>query len=65
MNNLKLVYFLTVASLLLLIINIYRLDFNNLKNGNYFGIISNVLLLILFIIKIRELKKNLKNNEKH
>lgn len=57
MYKLKLAYFLLAGSTLLLIINIYNLDFNDLKNGNYFGIISNILLILGMIINIKDLKK--------
>jgi hypothetical protein len=57
MSKLKLAYFLLVGSTLMLIINIYNLDFNDLKNGNYFGIISNILLILGMIINIKDLKK--------
>jgi hypothetical protein len=54
---LKLAYFLLIASLILLIVNIYGLDLNNLQKGNYWGIVSNLLLLFGMIINIRDLKK--------
>jgi hypothetical protein len=57
MSKLKLAYFLLAGSTLMLIINIYNLDFNDLKNGNYFGIISNILLILGMIINIKDLKK--------
>lgn len=58
MNNIKLAYFLLAASLILLALTIYRLDFNNLQSGNYFGIISNILLMFAMILRIRDFKKN-------
>lgn len=57
MSKLKLAYFLLAGSTILLIINIYNLDFNDLKNGNYFGIISNILLILGMILNIKDLKK--------
>jgi hypothetical protein len=57
MSKLKLAYFLLAGSTLMLIINIYNLDFNDLKNGNYFGIIYNILLILGMIINIKDLKK--------
>jgi hypothetical protein len=57
MYKLKLAYFLLAGSTLMLIINIYNLDFNDLKNGNYFGIISNILLILGMILNIKDLKK--------
>lgn len=57
MNKLKLAYSLLIASCILLIINLYRLDFDNLLKENYYGIISNILLMIGMIINIRDLNK--------
>ena len=61
MNKLKLAYFLLIASAILLIINIYNLDFMNSQNGNYWGIVSNLLLMIGMIINIRDLKSREEN----
>ena len=63
MNKLKLAYFLLFASLILLILNIYLLDFNNLQKGNYWGIISNLLLMFGMVVNIRDLKKGVKKNK--
>ena len=57
MKNIKIAYFLLVASLILLIINIYNLDLDNFRNENYWGILSNLLLMFGMIINIRDLKK--------
>ncbi len=54
MNKLKLAYFLLIASTILLIINIYNLDYENLQNGNYWGIVSNLLLMFGMIVNIRD-----------
>lgn len=62
MNKLKLAYFLLFASLILLILNIYQLDFNNLQKGSYWGIISNLLLMFGMIVNIRDLKKGAEKN---
>ena len=61
MKKLKLAYFLLILSTILLILNIYNLDFSNLQNGNYWGIISNLLLMFGMIINIRDLRKNEEN----
>jgi len=50
-------YIVMIAGLILLIINILDLDFNNLKNGPYSGIVSNVLLILAMIISVRDLNK--------
>ena len=57
MNKLKLAYFLIIVSVILLVINISQLDFNNLDKGNYFGILSNLLLIFAMVINIRDLNK--------
>ena len=45
------------VGIILLILNITDLDFENFKQGPYFGIISNILLIILMVVNIRDLKK--------
>jgi hypothetical protein len=61
MKKQKLAYLLIVGSIILLILNIYNLNFNNLQNGNYWGIVSNLLLIFGMILNIRALKKNEEN----
>ena len=61
MKKIQLAYFLLIASTILLILNIYNLDFNNLQNGNYWGIVSNLLLMFGMIVNIRDSKKNEEN----
>ena len=51
------IYFLIIASLILMIYNITQLDFNNLALGPYSGIISNILIIIAMLLTIRDLKK--------
>ncbi len=62
--NKQLVYFLLITSSILLILNIYALDFNNLQKGNNWGIMSNLLLIFGMVIKIRDLKKGEEKNTK-
>lgn len=57
MSKLKLAYFLLTGSAILLTINIYNLNLGDLKNGNYFGIISNILLILGMVLNIKDLKK--------
>jgi hypothetical protein len=52
------VYIVLILSLFLLIWNVYQLDFDNLKNGPYSGIVSNVFLMLAMIISIRDLNKS-------
>lgn len=56
-NKKTLSYFLIVASFILLSINLYRLDYNNLQNNSYFGIIPNLLLIFAMVLNIRSIKK--------
>jgi len=56
-------YIILVLSLLLLIWNVYQLDFDNLKNGPFSGIVSNILLMLAMIISIRDLNKSSRKTE--
>ena len=53
----KLPYILIIVSVILLTINISRLDFENLKDGTYAGIISNILLIAAMILVVIDKKK--------
>ena len=55
MQNKKLAWFLLVCSVILLGLNIYRVSMGS--ENNYFGIISNVLLITAMLISIYQ-KKN-------
>ena len=50
-------YIVMIAGIILLIINISELDFSNLKNGPFSGIVSNLLLILAMIISVRDLNK--------
>jgi hypothetical protein len=56
MNKLRTSYFLLVLSSILLVVNVYRLDFNNLQKENYWIIGSNLLLITAMIFSIRDLR---------
>ena len=56
-------YIILVLSLLLLIWNVYQLDFDNLKNGPYSGIVSNILLMLAMIVSIKDLNKGSRKTE--
>ena len=56
-------YIILVLSLLLLIWNVYQLDFDNLKNGPYSGIVSNILLMLAMIVSIKDLNKSSRKTE--
>ncbi|MDB4178576.1 hypothetical protein N9759_01060 [Flavobacteriaceae bacterium] len=51
------IYFIIIASIVLMIYNIYELDFNNIKKGPFAGIVSNVLLILAMLVTIRDIKK--------
>ena len=57
MKKINFAYLILIAGLILLILNIFNLDFENFKQGPFFGIISNILLIIFMIVNIRDLKK--------
>ena len=56
MNKLYVLYFAIIVSSILLIFNVSELDFNNLQNGSYTGIIGNILFILAMIVTIRDLK---------
>lgn len=60
MNNLRWIYFILIGSIILLLVNIYRLDFNNLKNQTYWGIASNIFVIIAMLLNIKNIKKHKK-----
>lgn len=64
MKKVQYVYLILIAGIILLLLNIYNLDFKNLRNGNYWGIVSNLFLIIGMIINIRNLKVAQKQEEK-
>lgn len=59
-NTILVAYFIMIGGTLLLIINIYNLDYNNLRNENYHAIVSNLLVLLGMLFNIINLKKNRK-----
>ena len=60
MNNLRWIYLVLVGSIILLVVNIYRLDFYNLKNQIYWGIASNLFVIIAMLLNIKNIKKHKK-----
>ena len=46
-----------ITGLILLVINLYNLDFDNLKEGKYAGIISNIVLMSAMIISLQHMRK--------
>ncbi len=63
MNRIKIAYFLIFASLILLVLNLLELDFENLKENKYSGIVSNILLIIAMTLTIYNKKKNGNENK--
>jgi len=47
-----------IVGLILLGININHLDFDNLVDGKYAGIISNILLISAMIISFQHIRKH-------
>jgi len=58
MNRKKIAYILLILGILLLIVNISALNFKDLSENNYFGIGSNLLLILAMILTIRGINKN-------
>ena len=52
------IYFIIIASAILMIYNITELDFNDLKKGPFGGIVSMVLLILAMILTLRDIKKD-------
>ncbi len=57
MNRKTGIYIIIFAGIILLVHNILKMDFNNLQNGPFSGIVSNILLILAMIISLRDLKK--------
>lgn len=57
MKNITIAYIILVASALLLVLNVSRLDFEHFSNNSFWGIISNCLIMIAMFFRIREIKK--------
>lgn len=58
MNKLKLAYLLLIIGSVLLMVYLYKYVFNNFNNKYFWGIVSNLLLIIGMIVTIRDVKKN-------
>ena len=57
MKKIYFMYFIIFASIVLLIYNISKLDFNNLQKSSFNKILPNLLLIISTLIITREIKK--------
>lgn len=57
MNRKTKVYTVLFISILLLIWNISDLDFDNLKNGPFAGMVSNIFLILAMAVTFSDLKK--------
>ena len=61
MNRKNIAYFLILTSLILLVLNVTELNFENLKENRYSSIASNLLLILAMILTIKNTNK--KENE--
>ena len=61
MNRQIFKYILLTGGTILLGIQITEMDFNNLPDEKYLGILSNLLLIVAMIISIRHTKKQEKS----
>ncbi|GGW73298.1 hypothetical protein DFQ11_10860 [Winogradskyella epiphytica] len=57
------IYFIIIASIILMIYNISELDFSNLQKGPFAGIVSNVLIIIVMLLTMRDLNKKEQENK--
>lgn len=57
MKRINVIYFVLIASFLLLIYDIYHLDYTNISKGPFSGIVSSTLLIVSMILAIRDIKK--------
>lgn len=57
----KLLYFVIIASSLLLIFNLYNYVFNGDDKGFYLRVISNVVLIVAMILSIMSRNKQNRN----
>ena len=55
------IYIIIFASIVLMIYNISKLDFNNIEQGPFSGIVSNVFLILAMLVTIRDIKKKENN----
>lgn len=51
-------YLILLIGVVLMAINLFGLVFNKVELGNVFGLISNLLLIVLMVVNIRDLNKN-------
>jgi len=51
-------YTAIILSIILLILNYYELDFNDLKKRTIVGIVGNILIIIGMIFTLVSIKKN-------
>jgi hypothetical protein len=61
MNRKNIAYFLLIVSLILFVINIFEIGFDNLFTSKILRPLSNVLLVIAMALTIRDINKK-KNN---
>ena len=57
------IYFIIIASIVLMIYNISELDFDNVEKGPFAGIVSNILLILAMLVTMRDIKKKEQENK--
>jgi len=57
------IYFIIIASIVLMIYNISEFDFDNLKKGPFVGIASNIFLILAMLVTMRDIKKKEQENK--
>ena len=58
MNKKVIPYIIVIVSFILLIINVYNLDFSNLNQNSFYGIISNTFLMVFGLYLIYQIRKD-------
>lgn len=58
MNKKVIPYIIVIVSFILLIINVYNLDFSNLNQNSFYGIISNTFLMAFGLYLIYQIRKD-------
>ncbi len=64
MNRKTQAYIVIGAAIILLIMSIRDLNFDNLSEGPFSGIVGAILLILSMIVTIRDIKKKEKSEQK-
>lgn len=57
MKKIYFIYLILIASIALLISDIFELDFNNLQKGPFSGIVSSLFLILAMLLTLRDIRK--------